>query len=65
MTLEDYVKSVSHNSHLKRIAISLFQFLDKANRGSISFETLLKRVTPGATDDDISRMMGWINEEEE
>ena len=38
MTLEDYVKSVSGNSHLKRIAISLFSFLDEGNRGTINFE---------------------------
>ena len=53
MRLEDYVKSVQKSSHLKRIAVSLYNYLDKDGKGEVTFEQMLFRITPGATKRDI------------
>ena len=63
--MEEYVKSVSGSSHLKRIAVSLFKYLDKTNKGKITFEQMLERVIPAARDEDIARMIAWVDEEED
>lgn len=65
MRLEDYVKSVQNSSHLKRIAVSLYNYLDKDGKGEVSFEQMLYRITPGATKRDITKMLKWIKEEEQ
>ena len=64
ITIDDYVKSASKSSHLKRIAVSLFTYLDSSKSGKVNFETMLAKITPGANKDNIKYMLGWIKEEE-
>lgn len=52
------------SSHLKRIAVSLFNFLDKEKKGTVTFEEMLRWVIPAATDEDIHRMITWVKQEE-
>jgi len=65
MRIQDYIKSVQTQAHLKRIAVSLFNFLDKDKKGFVTFEQMLWRIIPAATDDDIWRMINWVKEEED
>lgn len=60
MTIHDYIKSVQTQAHLKRIAVSLFNYLDKDKKGAVTFEEMLRWIIPAATDDDIRRMLSWI-----
>ena len=41
LTQQDYVKSVSKSNHLKRIAVSMFNFLDRNKDGKVTFPELL------------------------
>ena len=64
ITIDDYVKSASKSTHLKRIAVSLFTYLDSTKSGKVNFETMLAKITPGANKDNIKYMLGWIKQEE-
>ena len=63
ITLDEYVRSLSKNNQMKRIAVSLFSFLDKNGDGEITFEELLSKITPGSTKEDVDKLMRWIHEE--
>ena len=56
---------MSKSDHLKRIAVSLFNFLDKNQNGYISFDEMLYKIIPGAKKEHVQRMMAWVKEEEE
>ena len=61
----EYVRSISKSDHLRRIAVSLFNFLDKDQNGYLSFEEMLYKIITGATKDHVNKMMTWVKEEEE
>jgi len=63
ITIDEYVKTLSKSPYLKRVAVSLFNFLDKNSDGCVSFLELLHKLAPGAKKCDIDTMMGWIEEE--
>ena len=65
ITAEDYINSNSKSNTLKRIAVSLFNYLDKNKSGKVSFETMLKKITPGAKKDNIQKMMDWVKQDED
>jgi len=59
------VRSISKSDHLKRIAVSLFNYLDKDQNGFLNFEEMLYKIIPGATRDNVNKMMNWVKEEDE
>lgn len=65
MVMVEYVRSISKSDHLRRIAVSLFNFLDKDQNGFLSFEEMLYKIIPGATKDHVNKMLSWVKEEED
>lgn len=59
------MRSISKSDHLRRIAVSLFNFLDKDQNGYLSFEEMLYKIIPGATKDHVNKMMSWVKEEDD
>ena len=55
--LSEYVRAVSRSNHLKRIAVSLFNYLDNDNDGQVSFEEMLYKIIPGALKEHIDKML--------
>ena len=64
MSLEEYCKAASKVPYLKRIAVSLYHFLDKRGKGEVTFEEFLLKTANGAKKSDIKQMMEWVKEEE-
>ena len=48
---------------MKRIAVSLYNFLDQDNDNRVSFEQLMYRTIPGLRAQDYQVFEGWIREE--
>ena len=61
----EYVRSISKSDHLRRIAVSLFNFLDKDQNGYLSFEEMLFKIIPGASKEQVFHMMEWVREEDD
>ena len=59
------MRSISKSDHLRRIAVSLFNFLDKDQNGFVSFEEMLYKIIPGATKQHVAKMMSWVKEEDD
>ena len=51
------MRAVSRSNHLKRIAVSLFNYLDNDNDGQVSFEEMLYKIIPGALKEHIDKML--------
>lgn len=59
------MRSISKSDHLRRIAVSLFNYLDKDQNGFLSFEEMLFKIIPGAKKEQVSKMMNWVKEDNE
>jgi len=44
--------------------VSLFNFLDKEKKGTISFEEMLYKIVPGAKKWHVEKMLGWVETED-
>ena len=65
ITADDYINSNSKSNAFKRIAVSLFNYLDKKKTGKVKFETILQKLTPGAKKNNMEKMMDWVKQEED
>ncbi len=62
--MEDFIMSFNHEkySHMKSVAASLFNFLDKHKTGSITFNDFLVKLYPGLTQANFSLINQWSEE---
>eukprot|EP00347_Sterkiella_histriomuscorum_P020884 403336094 len=61
VTIDDYVQFSVKFPSLKKISNSLFNHFDKDGTGKITFEDMLISMVPGASDQEINKMIQWVN----
>lgn len=45
---------------MRRVAVSLFNYLDHKGTGRVSLEEMLLKLAPGATKIDLLKLMSWV-----
>ncbi|CDW75685.1 ef hand family protein [Stylonychia lemnae] len=60
---QEYQQSIQDSELMKRLALSLYTFLDKDGDNKVSFEQLLYRTIPGMTNVHYKIFQKWINDE--
>jgi len=62
MTIKEFSQAFSEKSYMKRVIISLFNFLDRDQNGEVSFEDLLMRLYPNLSQNQLVTVQGWIKQ---
>jgi len=65
LILEEFIESCSNIQYLKRIANSLFKFMDKNKQGYIDFKQFLRSISSGITKNQLNIMLKWVQEQED